>query len=279
MTSVPTAPPLTEQSGADADGEVFRPLRETAQWEVYHRLESQQMPMLSPDKLGEVHRLLARYLPERPGQLVEVGAAPGRFLGYFHRYFGYDVTGVDNSPTGVRTMAENMARWGIGGEVVLQDVFEYCGGSKRFDVVASFGFVEHFVDWPGVVSALGSILASGGVMVTSIPNMRGLNGLISRSIRPHVYRAHVPIMLRPLVAAHRRAGLSILWAGYHGGCVLNPLVNQADLARWSWPGAYRINVLTNAFNAVSRRCQRLGRRSYRGMFFSGRLLVIACRGS
>jgi len=279
MTSVAMAGSLTEELRTGADCEVFQPLTERAYWEVYHRLELPQVPMLSPDKLGEVHRLLERYLPEGRARLVEMGAAPGRFLGYFHRYFGYDVTGVDNSPAGVRTMVDNMARWGIGGEVVVQDVFEYCGGAKRFDVVASFGFIEHFVDWPGVVSALGSILAPGGVMVTSIPNMRGVNGLICRSMRPHVYRAHVPIALRPLVAAHRRAGLSTLWAGYYGGCVLNPLVNQADLVRWSWQAVWRINALTRAFNGAASRYEQVRGVRYAGETFSPRVMVIARRGS
>ena len=43
-----------------------------------------------------------RFLTEQPGtEILEVGCAPGRFLGYFHQVFGWRVAGIDRSEPGI----------------------------------------------------------------------------------------------------------------------------------------------------------------------------------
>jgi cyclopropane fatty-acyl-phospholipid synthase-like methyltransferase len=95
-----------------------------------------------------------------PGKrFLEVGCAGGRWLVYFHRAFGYSVTGCDYSETGCETARQALSRAGIAGEVIQDDLFRLEG---RWDVVFSGGLVEHFTDAKGVLAKFLSLLNGGG---------------------------------------------------------------------------------------------------------------------
>ena len=49
-----------------------------------------------------------------------------------------------------------------------------------FDVVMSRGFIEHFDEPSSVVDRHLDLLKPGGLLVVSIPNLRGVNGLLTR---------------------------------------------------------------------------------------------------
>jgi hypothetical protein len=77
----------------------------------------------------------------------------------------------------------------------------------RFDVVTSFGVVEHFDDTAGCVRALARMLRPGGMVLTEVPNMAGGVGAIQRALDRAVYDMHVPLDAEALATAHRDAGL------------------------------------------------------------------------
>lgn len=151
-----------------------------------------------------------------PGsRLIEVGAARSRWLPYFARQFGFDVTGLDYSGPGCKQAEEILAAAGVKGEIVHGDLFDPpLGLVGRFDVVASFGVVEHFPDTAACLRACARLLAPGGLMVTTIPNMRGTVGLAQRLVDEEVYRTHVPLDDRELAEAHRSTGLEVVSCGY-----------------------------------------------------------------
>jgi SAM-dependent methyltransferase len=162
---------------------------------------------------GYFRRALAGMPPG--SRLLEIGAARSRWLPYFAERFGFAVTGLDYSAQGCVQAREMLARAGLPGEVVCADLFEpppeLLG---RFDIVVSFGVVEHFHDTASCVAACARLLARDGRMITTIPNMRGTLGGLQRVLDPRVYRMHVPLRARDLAAAHGRAGLEVVRCGY-----------------------------------------------------------------
>ena len=58
------------------------------------------------------HRLRARLPVDPSKRFLEVGCATGRWLIYFHRTFGYTVTGCDYSETGCAEARQSLARGG-----------------------------------------------------------------------------------------------------------------------------------------------------------------------
>ncbi len=151
-----------------------------------------------------------------PGsRLLEIGAARSRWLPYFARNFGLRVTGLDYSQEGCDQARAILARAGQQGDVVCADLFNPPAALLgRFDLVASFGVVEHFQDTAGAIAACARLLAPGGRMITTVPNLTGAIGTLQRLLDPKVYGIHVPLGPRELRVAHERVGLDVDRCGY-----------------------------------------------------------------
>ena len=122
------------------------------------------------------HELFTRVLPRgHKVRLLEVGCARSRWLPYFAAEHGYEVTGLDYSTTGCEQARQILAAAGVEGRIVEGDLFSPPEDLlEAFDVVVSFGLVEHFDDTTAATEALGRFLVPGGTLVTVIPNHRGI---------------------------------------------------------------------------------------------------------
>lgn len=148
-------------------------------------------------------------------QLIEVGCAGSAWLPYFALQFGFEVTGLDYSELGCLQAKEILSSVGVRGDVVCGDLFNPPERLlKKFDVVVSTGLVEHFDDTTGCISALAALVKSGGMIVTTIPNMVGVLGWLQRIIDKEVYDIHVLIDRERLDASHSSAGLKVLFCDY-----------------------------------------------------------------
>jgi 2-polyprenyl-3-methyl-5-hydroxy-6-metoxy-1,4-benzoquinol methylase len=148
-------------------------------------------------------------------RLLEVGCAKSAWLPYFAKEFGFTVCGLDYSPNGCR-MAERVLQVnGIEAEVICADLFsppDHMLGA--FDVVVSFGVVEHFDDTAACLRAVSSFLKPGGLLITNIPNMVGWIGAIQKTVNKPVYDIHQLIDPSRLREAHKDAGLEVLECDY-----------------------------------------------------------------
>lgn len=163
------------------------------------------------------------YLQARRGATaLEVGSAPGAHLIQLHKVFGLEPYGVEYSEQGVRLNREEFQKNGIDpGRVLHADFFSeefqrtYAG---FFDVVVSRGFVEHFTDVKAVVAAHVRLLAPGGLLLITIPNLRGVNYFLQRWFNRAVLPLHnLAIMRRSaFTEVFAGQGLSTLRCGYFG---------------------------------------------------------------
>jgi hypothetical protein len=78
----------------------------------------------------------------------------------------------------------------------------------NFDLVVSFGVVEHYRDTAATLGAFARFVRGTGSLVTIIPNMRGLTGDLQRVMNATVYEIHEPLGKDELLAAHEQAGLA-----------------------------------------------------------------------
>jgi SAM-dependent methyltransferase len=86
--------------------------------------------------------------------------------------------------------------------------------SKAFDVVVSFGLLEHFKDTTACMAAFSEFLKPGGLLITNIPNLCGLNGLIQKMINRSIFDIHVPLDKKSLERVHQINGLRIISCDY-----------------------------------------------------------------
>jgi SAM-dependent methyltransferase len=199
-----------------------------------------------------------RYLPaERGLRVVEIGSAPGKHLIRLRDAFGWEPFGIERSPAGAEVNRERFAAAGIDtGNVIEGDIFDDAvtgplAGS--FDIVVSRGFIEHFPDPSPVIDRHLALLAPGGTLVVSIPNMRGLNYLQALIFN----RAIIPLHNREIMQldAFRRifAGrpLEPLFTGYYGTCNAGLFIHAAG------PGTRALRTAADAAQTLLNLLMRL----------------------
>lgn len=106
------------------------------------------------------------------GSCLELGCFPGRYLAVFGE-LGFELNGIDLTPRTDVDLAPWLTAMGhkVGG-IVRDDFFKHRHG-RTYDVVCSFGVIEHFANWPEFLALQASLVAPGGTIVISAPNFRG----------------------------------------------------------------------------------------------------------
>ena len=147
--------------------------------------------------------------------LLEVGCGNSSYMTYLGKEFGFAVSGLDYSEIGCEQTRQILKRDGVDGTVILGDAFnppsELLG---HFDVVCSYGVVEHFEDTSETLKAFSLFLKPGGILITSVPNMAGVTGYLQKVMNRPVYDIHVPMDKEFLDAAIAKAGLKLVESKY-----------------------------------------------------------------
>jgi 2-polyprenyl-3-methyl-5-hydroxy-6-metoxy-1,4-benzoquinol methylase len=157
------------------------------------------------------HRFFEKNLSAmKDKELLEVGCGGSQYLPYFSKEFGLHVTGLDYSELGCEAAERVLAAEGVAGEIVCANFFDAPQSlAGKFDVVVSMGVVEHFVDTAACIAAIAKLVKPGGVILTTIPNMRGLTGALQKAFDRDLFNKHVPLNREMLLRAHEQAGLIV----------------------------------------------------------------------
>src|SRR6516164_5913304 len=120
------------------------------------------------------HGILSKYLEfNREKTVFEVGCYPGRFLLYFHKQFGYKPSGIDYIDK-TKEIELYFKKYQVDyGEIYCQDIFEFAG-TKKYDVVYSLGFIEHFRDFNEIIKTHENCLKEDGILIIGLPNFNNL---------------------------------------------------------------------------------------------------------
>ncbi len=181
------------------------------------------------------HILRARLKPDKGKRLLEVGCAGGKWLIYFHKTFGYSITGCDFSEAGCAMARENLESAGINGTILNQDFFSLAG---QYDVLYSAGLIEHFADPKDVLEKFVTLLnPSQGVLISTVPNLAGLSGLYHRLLKRETFKTHRVITLEELRSWYELIGLKKIEVGAFGSFV--PSRFPRDKLRKNHPYFYR----------------------------------------
>ncbi|HET7435650.1 MAG TPA: class I SAM-dependent methyltransferase [Thermoanaerobaculia bacterium] len=132
----------------------------------------------------ETRPLLDRYL-KPGGRILEAGCGLGQWIIVLRRQ-GYRITGIDYVVDALRTSN----RYQSGGSVMAcADVARLPFPDATFDMICSFGVVEHFWNGPDAfIAEMVRVLRSGGTMLLSVPYLSALRKLKHR----HVVEANEP---------------------------------------------------------------------------------------
>jgi SAM-dependent methyltransferase len=141
-----------------------------------------------------VEVLLRPHLEGRSGlKGLEIGSAPGwRSLGLWLR-FGIMPYGLEYTEAGTKVQRALYRSRGLPEELVIHgDFFDDALRARwagTFDLVASYGFIEHFSDPKDVVSKHLELLRPGGLLAVIVPNLNdsAWYGRLVRRFNPAVH--------------------------------------------------------------------------------------------
>lgn len=204
--------------------------------------------------------IFEKYLKSDSGKdILEIGCAGGDFLVYLAKRYHYKAFGVDYSDELWTT--EELSKFNDLPAPTLfkEDIFKWNPG-RQFDIVCSFGFLEHFDDPSPVIKKHLELLKPGGTLIITMPHFAHLqyffHWLIDRenlkkhntkimnleSLRNALLNCH-PEPACPVVNAERsttgvEASLSIQHLNYYrtfGFWVERPLASHPELVEGSLP--------------------------------------------
>jgi 2-polyprenyl-3-methyl-5-hydroxy-6-metoxy-1,4-benzoquinol methylase len=185
-------------------------------------LKSARLPRVNSPK-SYLYRVTMKFVDpiltsKKYKTFFEVGCGSSGWLPYFAKKYGYTVSGLDYSEIGCQLAEKNLELLGINHDRILcRDFFapDPTDG-KKFDVVFSYGVIEHFTNPEEIVGIFNRFLNDDGVMITLVPNFTGLNARITKTLMPEVYNIHRKITKEQLASYHVSNNLTVLKNEYAG---------------------------------------------------------------
>ena len=150
---------------------------------------------------------------------IELGGFPGYYSIYLKKYQGLDTTLFDYY-IHEGLIKELLAKNGLKEDdinIIESDLFTYTP-EEKYDLVTSFGLIEHFSDTASIIKTHLQFLKTGGTLFITLPNFTGVNGWVQKSFDKENYDKHYINCMNPAFLAEtcRQLGLKEVESYYHG---------------------------------------------------------------
>ncbi len=206
---------------------------------------------------------------EPGGSCFEVGCYPGSYLAYLGKRFDYTVSGIDTTPFVLSRLPVFLRDQQVKIGALYHGDFLKFKPQDTYDVVCSFGFIEHFVNFEEVIGKHVQLLHRDGLLVLACPNFTGLQFPLHWLLdRDNLNRHFPPSMdLGRWTKVLEHNGMKILRQGYYKtfdfwvdasrrGCVSHLLIDHIQRIatqidrRVNWPNS----LLSPYIFSFSRKC-------------------------
>jgi 2-polyprenyl-3-methyl-5-hydroxy-6-metoxy-1,4-benzoquinol methylase len=168
----------------------------------------------------ELIKIFDKYLPHQTGlTILEIGGAPGQYLAYFAKEFGYSAYAIDYSTIGCEKMREAFEIANMDVTIYNRDIFSDLSDLPRFDVVFSMGFIEHFSDLDSIVEKHIELLRKQGILLLGVPNYRGISQVVLKRLAPQKLSTHnlEAMDIKNWESFEKKQGLQTIFKAYLGG--------------------------------------------------------------
>lgn len=165
--------------------------------------------------------ILAKIIKEKNAKTaIELGGFPGYYAIYLKKYQQMETTLLDYfiHEGLVKQLLEKNGLKETDIKIIEADLFNYTP-AEQYDMVLSFGLIEHFNDTKAIIKTHFAFLKPGGTLFITLPNFTGVNGWVQRKFDRENYDKHyIESMNPPLLADYcRQLGLKNVEAYYYGG--------------------------------------------------------------
>ena len=136
-----------------------------------------------------IQRLLKRHVG--PGKkILEIGCAPGKTLAWIASLGICEVAGLDYSQKGISNCQALFKALQLEGDLRCEDAFSTSFAQDSFDLVYSFGVIEHFTDSREIIFRHLLLARPGGKVLMVIPNFGGVQGRLFKRLAPDAAAMH-----------------------------------------------------------------------------------------
>lgn len=141
--------------------------------EYWNHAYGDVMPQIAL-KSDPVRAWIESNIPKADGtnkKCIEIGCYPGRYLSVFGE-LGYELFGIDmTDKLEILPVWLNEQHYKVG-SLIKMDFLDF-KPKQKFDVVSSFGFIEHFTDWDNILMKHINMVKEGGYLIVEVPNFYG----------------------------------------------------------------------------------------------------------
>lgn len=160
--------------------------------------------------------IFERFL-EAEGTCFEVGCYPGGYLIYLGKKYNYTVSGIDRTPYIESRLPMYLESEGITRGHLFNEDFLHFETKETYDVVCSFGFLEHFSDLDTIVQKHINLVKPSGILILACPNFRKGQYLFHRTFDSENLSRHVLSTMnisrwRDILS---RNNMDVLYDGYY----------------------------------------------------------------
>lgn len=192
-----------------------------------HYWSNLQLPISVDEGFKNDHVIAQEILnaiPVNPNfHALEIGCAPGKWLSFLARKLQCKVTGIEYVSLAADKTVENLTLQNIKNfEIITGDFFKYTT-EKKYDIVLSLGFIEHFDNFEAVLEQQLSLVATNGYLIMGIPRFVGMNYYMQKLIDKNIINKLLPahnlktMNLEIYERFGKKHGLKILSNKYIGG--------------------------------------------------------------
>jgi SAM-dependent methyltransferase len=137
----------------------------------YWKKQNQNIKITKINKDYIFFDLLKQYLPKNSKfRCIEIGCNPGGFLIAMYKNFNYNIYGLDYNP--LEITRQNFEFNKIKNFKLIEKDFLKYNPKIKFDVVSSFGFIEHFENPETYIKKMANITKKNGYLIMGLPNLR-----------------------------------------------------------------------------------------------------------
>lgn len=126
-----------------------------------------------------ISEAIAAYVPKAKNNEIalEIGCAPGKWLVFLYERLGYRVDGFEYLDIAAEKTRENLLLCGVSAtkfNIITADFLNQ-NPEEKYDLVTSFGFIEHFENYQDIFYKHLAYTKKDGYVVIGFPSFRGVN--------------------------------------------------------------------------------------------------------
>jgi 2-polyprenyl-3-methyl-5-hydroxy-6-metoxy-1,4-benzoquinol methylase len=144
-------------------------------WEEYYKKQTADINLIRQN--GKVYdKYWSICIDTKTKSVIEIGAFPGRYLSYVADKYNLKPTGLDFQ-SDLSVIKKNFQVFNIDDYELINEDFLEWKPNKKYDLVLSIGFVEHFKNYEEVITKHFHLMGKNSKIFFHVPNKRYLRKL------------------------------------------------------------------------------------------------------